>query len=73
MPFKMQKIIFFSEKNKLNRYVCLPYLKFQTRTRNTLIFLFGIMDQTSEVQKTYKKIEHKFVYIFLSIILNICS
>ena len=27
IAFKMQKIIFFPEKNNLKKYVCLPYLK----------------------------------------------
>ena len=39
-PFKMHKIIFFPEKNRLKKHVCLPYLKFSDLLPETHIFVF---------------------------------
>ena len=45
MPFKMHQIIFFFQKKKIIKKICVPTLPkmFRPVTRNTLIFLFGPM------------------------------
>ena len=44
-PFKMHKIIFFPEKKIIKKNKCVPALPkiFRSITRNTLNFLFGII------------------------------
>ena len=51
MPFKMHKIIYFFQKKKREKYVCLPYLKLSDPLPETLIILFRLKDTTKSSTK----------------------